>query len=362
MTSALLWKENWGKAKENLIKWWKQEGMAISLVAERSTPRLIMQKPIKPIDLDQCWIDPIYRCDVSEYYMVSHDYLAEAFPYFDTQVGPGTLGIILGAKPTYDIETVWYEPCIYDLEKFTRIKLKTVGNNQLLEHIALIDEGLKRSNKRYLVGIPDLIENVDTLAAMRGNEQLLYDLVERPSWVHERLAEINQAYFTLFNILFEKVKDDDGGNAFAAFYIWGPGKTAKLQCDFSAMISPHMFQEFVVPYLSTQCKWLDYSLYHLDGTTALHHLDELLKIKNLNAIEWTPQAGHPGGGSREWYDLYKRIKRGGKSIQAIGVKSEELIPLIDAIGPEGLFVVLDEPAMRLCDAEELLKKIEPYYS
>ena len=361
MTPGVLWKDNWGEAKKNLIKWWNREGMALSIVAERTSPRLIMSKPSKPINLEQCWIDPIYRCNASEYYMVTHEYLAEAFPYFDTQIGPGSLGVILGVKPIYDVETVWYKSCIDDPERFTGISLTTEGNSQLLAHIALIDEGLKRSNKRYLVGIPDLIENIDTLAAMRGNSQLLYDLLERPGWVHERLAEINQAYFTVFNMMFEKVQDEDGGNAFAAFNIWGPGKTAKLQCDFSAMISPHMFQEFVVPYLSAQCKWLDYSLYHLDGTTALHHLDKLLEVENLNAIEWTPQAGRPGGGSQEWYNLYKRIKRGGKGIQAIGVKADELIPLIDAIGPEGLFILLDEPAMGLSEAEELVKKVEPYY-
>jgi peptide/nickel transport system permease protein len=36
----------------------------------------------------------------------------------------------------------------------------------------------------------------DTLAALRGDQVLLIDLIERPGWVRERLAEINQAFFT----------------------------------------------------------------------------------------------------------------------------------------------------------------------
>ena len=110
--------------------------------------------------------------------------------------------------------------------------------------------------------------------------------------------------------MFERVRDADGGNVFAAFRIWGPGKTAKLQCDISANISARMFRTFVSPFLAEQCAWLDYSLYHLDGTTALQHVEPLLEIPRLNAIEWTPQAGLAGGGSPEWYDLYRRILRG----------------------------------------------------
>ena len=71
------------------------------------------------------------------------------------------------------------------------------------------------------------------------------DLVERPTWVEERLAEINAAFFAAFDLLYAKVRDADGGNAFSAFRIWGPGKTAKVQCDFSCMISPRMFRQFV---------------------------------------------------------------------------------------------------------------------
>jgi hypothetical protein len=156
------------------------------------------------------------------------------------------------------------------------------------------------------------------------------------------------------------VKDSEGGNAFSAFQIWGAGKTAKLQCDISANLSPGMFRRFVQPFLAAQCAWLDYSLYHLDGTTAFQHLDPLLEIPALNGIEWTPQAGRPGGGDPCWFDLYRRIRAGGKSVQAIGVRLDEVMPLVDAVGPAGLFIVLQSPVDRT-DAERLLQRLEPYY-
>jgi hypothetical protein len=226
-------------------------------------------------------------------------------------------------------------------------------------------EAMSRLEGRALVAFPDLIENLDTLSALRGDIPLLYDLIERPGWVMDRLAEINAAYLQVFEVLYQRIKAADGSHVFTAFNLWGPGRTAKVQCDLSANLSPRMFRQFVVPPLTAQCAWLDYSMYHLDGTNALQHLDSLLETEPLRAIEWTPQAGRPGGGSAEWYTLYRRIKAAGKSVQVVGVEDSELVPLLDAIGPQGVYVLMmDDPdrPRTLDQADRLLQAIEPYYS
>ena len=46
----------------------------------------------------------------------------------------------------------------------------------------------------------------------------------------------------------------------------------------------------------------------------MRHLPALLEIEELNAIQWTPGVGQPQGGDPCWYDLYKRIRAGGKAI------------------------------------------------
>ena len=104
-----------------------------------------------------------------------------------------------------------------------------------------------------------------------------------------------------------------------------------MQCDFSAMISPVMFERFVVPSLSEQCAWLDRALYHLDGPDCVRHLDLLLQIPNLHAIQWTPGAGEPGAGDPKWFSLYDRILRAGKSIQALQVSAERGAGIVRAI-------------------------------
>ncbi|HUU93063.1 MAG TPA: hypothetical protein VM238_17870 [Phycisphaerae bacterium] len=351
------WKPDWPQARANLVKWWNREGLALALTCPRAEPVEPVHEPPAPADLQARWTDPAYRCDRAEWEMVHRRHLAEAFPYFSTQIGPGSLGTFLGAEPHFAETTVWYEPCIEDPDSFGPIRFDPSGNRWWQVHLAIIEEGVRRAGGRYLVSQPDLIENIDTLAAMRGNERLLFDLVDRPAWVHARLAETNEAFFAAFDLIQEKVRDSGGGNSFL-FDIWGPGKTCKVQCDFSCMISAAMFREFVVPYLAEQCDWLDYSLYHLDGVRAAHHLDALLGIESLDAIEFTPEPDVPRGGSPHWYDLYRAIKAGGKSVQAIGVRPGEVIPLIEAVGPEGLMIVChadDEPS-----AERLVEQVEAY--
>ena len=140
----------------------------------------------------------------------------------------------------------------------------------------------------------------------------------------------------------------------------GPGKTAKLQSDASAMISPAMFDRFVAPAITAQCEWLDHSMFHLDGSQCLCHVDSLLSIEALGAIEWTPDPGVPCGGDTCWYDLYRRILDAGKSVQAVGVKADQVLPLLDSVGGKGLYILRVTGITDLADVERLMRAVEPY--
>jgi hypothetical protein len=90
----------------------------------------------------------------------------------------------------------------------------------------------------------------------------------------------------------------------------------------------------------------------------MRHLDNLLAIQPLDAIEWTPQAGIETGGNKRWYDLYRRILAAGKSVQVVNVEPDEVLPLLDAIGRKGVYMLIQFKDER--EAEQILERVGNY--
>jgi hypothetical protein len=355
----LCWKEDWATARQHHLDWWQQRDLVLWVTAPRDEPALDLAPPSPASSLEERWYSPEWRLQQQEYNISRCYYGGDAFPIFPTISAAGDLATYVGCGIGLSAETVWCDPCISDPpDQHPGIVLDT-SSWAFRQHVAMVELAARESAGRWLVMMPDLVENVDILAAMRGPQTFLYDLMDRPEWVVHKVAEINAAFFGAFSAFHEVVRDGYGGNAFC-FSVWGPGRTAKVQCDACAMFGPAMFRRFVAPALSAQCEWLDYSLYHLDGEDCLVNLDELLAIPALNAIEWTPRrlsVGDSGGHPRHW-DLYRRILAGGKSVQAIGVRYDEVIPLLDACGGKGMYISTSAPSE--LQARQLTERVAAY--
>jgi 5-methyltetrahydrofolate--homocysteine methyltransferase len=186
-----------------------------------------------------------YRVNVSARACADTLYFGEGVPWTAPDLAPNCLALYLGCQGVEGEGTVWCEPFIDDPE---RAEFGYDPDNFYWDFtLRLGREQLRLGQGRYLIQFPDLIEGLDTLAAMRGTDQLLMDLIERPGWVHECLERITQLYFRHYDVLYDMFRDEVGGSI---FWAWAPGRMAKFQCDFSAMISPQMFGEFMVPVLT----------------------------------------------------------------------------------------------------------------
>jgi hypothetical protein len=316
--------------------------------------------PVIPATLEERYCNAPFRAAENHYRLSRSVFPGDVLPSATTDLGPGSLALFLGSKPGFAEDTVWYYPCIDEVEDPE--ELPPLSFDETNRWWQLTEDILRRcaelAHGKYLVTCPDLIENMDALSSLRGAQTLCMDMLERPEWIEQKIAEINKVWFEVYSRIYDIIKLDDGSSTFGAFYIWGPGKVAKVQCDTSAMFSPEMYQRFVVPALTEQCQWLDHSLYHLDGTQAMVHLDTLLAIEPLDAIEWTPQAGIETGGNKRWYDLYRRILSAGKSVQVVNVEPDEVLPLLDAIGPKGVYILIQFKNEH--EAERVLKSVEAY--
>ena len=359
-----MWKSNWPQTQQRFQKWWKREGLLVGMWGAPETATCIHEQataPIPPATIEERYCNATYRAAQNHYRLSRSIFPLDVLPSASADLGPGSLALFCGSKPGLAEDTVWFYPCIEEVAEPESLPPLRFDPTSAWWRISegILSECAKHAHGKYLVGCPDLIENVDVLSSIRGAQTLMMDMLERPEWVEKKIWEINQVYFDAYQRIHDIIKLDDGSSAFGAFYVWGPGKTAKLQCDASAMFSPEMYKQFVVPALTAQCEWLDNSIYHLDGTQAMCHLDTLLSIEPLDAIEWTPQAGIEPGGNKRWYDLYKRILAGGKSVQVVNVELHDIKPLLDAIGTQGVYILIQFKDQR--EADQALKIVEPFY-
>ena len=359
-----MWKVNWEQSKQRFVNWWKREGLLIGMWGAPETGRAIHEEvaaPAIPASLEERYCCAAFRASENHYRLSRSIFPLDILPSASTDLGPGSLALFLGSQPGFSEDTVWYHPCIEKDPAPEKLPpLRFDENNHWWKITGdILRRCAETAQGKYLVTCPDLVENMDTLSSLRGAQTLCFDLIERPEWVEQKIREINDVWFAAYQRIYDLIKLDDGSSAFGAFYLWGPGKVAKVQCDASAMFSPKMYRRFVAPALTAQCEWLDQSLYHLDGTQALIHLEALLEIAPLDAIEWTPQAGIETGGNQRWHDLYRRILAAGKSVQVVNVEPDEVVPLLDAIGNRGVYLLIQFKNEQ--EVEQVLKRVEGYY-
>jgi hypothetical protein len=350
------WKTNWEESKKHYIDWWAGKGIVLSMwehLQKEGAPHELIAPPVPAIDLQQYWFDPLWRAGNLHYQLSRSSLKADILPVANTQLGPGSLAAMLGAELDGDDETIWIrhrEGCELKLEL-------DEANPWYRLHLNLLKASKTNSNGKYFVGCPDLVEGLDVLASIRGTQDVLMEMIMDPEGLEMQLQKVNDIYFQVFDQIYDIIREGDE-MAFCYFSLWGPRKVSKLQSDISVMISEDDFRRFVAPFTREQCQKIDYTLYHLDGVDAQRHLEAILEIDELNAIQWTPGYGQPQGGDPCWYDLYRRILSAGKSIMPCWVTVDELQPLLDNVGANGVNILMDFKSEK--DIDAALKIVERY--
>ncbi|HBQ63632.1 MAG TPA: trimethylamine corrinoid protein 2 [Clostridiales bacterium] len=355
---------DWESTKKRFGEWWKgqlRQGPLMWIVATRDIP-LPGNEPEPPFQsLEEYFIGPEARSVRLRNQCRKMIYLADAFPSLTLNIGPGSMSTYLGSEPVFSPQTVWYTECIHDWADWKGMAYDP-ENKWWKRHLEVLRQARDIAGEDYPVDIPDIIENVDILSAMLGPQNLLFDLMDHPDVIKAFVERIDDLYFEYYDRIYEVVKDRSGGCSYTAFRICGPGRTAKVQCDFSAMISPDQFRTFVQPSLQKQCARLDATLYHLDGPDAVRHLDALMEIPELSALQYTPGAGNPPACSKEFDFIHDRVKAAGKSLWiSVGGKDYEAWVqsadrLVQRYGTESLYLLF--PVMSETQAETLLNKAE----
>ena len=343
MTRLKYYDEDWDQTRDILTAWWRRElppGPVLSVTAPRDQPIECPAAGESPTDPRESWLDMEFQITAFEAAIAEVYHGGLAYPYITPLLGPGSMNLFLGAEAGFAPETVWYEPCFKDPAK---VDLEIRSDNEYWRWtVAATRLYMERAAGKFLVGIPDMVEGLDVLAALFGTQELLTFLIDCPAEIHRLLRQLDEIYWEAFDPLYEMVKDEREGNVYAAFQIWGPGRTLKTQCDFAAMLSPDMFAEFVCPYMEKQCQQADFSLYHLDGPDCIRHLPVLLsEVPSLKAVQWVAGAGnqHVQSADPAWWDvIWRPVYASGRAANVLGNSPEMVEAFVREFGWAGTFV------------------------
>ncbi len=343
--------DNWAEIKQRFEAWWNLKGMdrpLMRIVASKREYSGNSNNNIKYENPEEYYTNIKKRVEQYKNYYKTHKFYAEAFPNFDINLGAGSMALYLGCEPIFSEDTIWFKKCVKESWHDFGPLCYNPNNLWWKRHIEMINQAKELINGDFPIGIPDIIENMDILSAMRGPQELCYDLIDEPELIFGYLKQLDELYFKYYDTIYNLVKLEDESSVYTAFQIWGPGKTAKVQCDFSAMMSPSQFKNMVVPFLREQCKKMSNSMYHLDGPGAVKHLDALLEIEELNAVQWTPGAGDPDGANEVWYPIYDKIISANKGLW-IGIGEgmyddwiDKVGKLVKRYGPHHLYILFPE--------------------
>ena len=71
------------------------------------------------------------------------------------------------------------------------------------------------------------------------------------------------------------------------------------------------------------------------------HLDHLLSLETLDAIQWVPGDGAPNTTDPCWYEYFEKIQRAGKSLILLESDPNGVENLLKHISTKGLFLRCD---------------------
>ena len=343
--------EDWARAERDWSAWWAGELDRPLVWIEGRVPPADGPLPEAPSFAPNLPMDMPAEEVVARYaaHLACRRFHGDAVPKWWPNWGPGVGASFLGAPLRTAPDTVWFEPThsgpIRDLT------LRYDPDAQWWRRLQDVTRAaVDLWGSRACVCHTDIGGNLDILASLRTTEQLLFDVVDEPDEVARCAAQLTSLWLRYYDELAALiVPAGRGTSAWAS--LWSPGRHYILQCDFAYMISPQMFERFVMPDLEACCAALDHGLYHLDGTGQIAHLDQLLALDRLRGIQWVPGSGQPV--EEHWLPLLRRIRDGGK-LCYLGVTTAGARAIVQALGGKGFMLRIREE-MNAEDSTDFLR-------
>jgi hypothetical protein len=306
------------------------------------------------------WTDPDIVVARAERGIARTYYAGMAHPGFWYNLGPSIASAYLGCPLVFSGDTSWQEPIVRDWDEFMsrldglvsfpgdRIRFTDPqGQRWWQATLDVTRLAAERAQQGYMVGLTDLGDCFDIMSHLRRPGPLCTDLVDSPDVLVTLRDWLTRLWFRLHDELTAIIRRHQEGSS-SCIGLWSPGTSYPLQCDFSCMVSPRMYEEYILPEVVAFARGLDHTIYHLDGVDAIKHLDLILSVPEIDAIQWVPGEGRPT--AVHWIPMLEKIQRAGKGLFVFAEGIEEVRTLARSLRPEGLLIVSWASSVDAADA------------
>ncbi len=351
--------KNFEETKQRFKSFWKRKEADRCCIAITAPKDNSVWPNFGSPTLEKQWLDSEYRFSMLNSYMEITAYYGEALPNICPNYGPGVLAAFAGSDFELDNGTVWFDrnPMLKTIESISPLKLNS--SSPMWQSLRQLTN-LAFKNDVFLA-TTDIGGTLDIAASFRGAENILMDLIEYSEEIKKLCDYIDDFWIEIFTKLTDEIgANQDGYTAWLS--LWNDKKWYPLQCDLSVMISKEMFNDFVVPSLTKQAKAMDTALYHLDGPGEIQHLDSIMAIKGINAIQWVPMPkpnGYLDNANPEYFPMYRKILENNKSLVLNLVDPDCVEFLLSNIPNKGLYISTSVASEKR--AKELIKIAENCY-
>lgn len=356
MITELAFKPDFARTTERFDAWWRGEVIDRPPVTVRVRPTRSPREIPPPATMRQRWMNVEYAVDSAIARMEVRPFVGDTLPIYWPNIGPEITATLFGCDLFFDTRTSWSKPVVHSLDDWQQVVEREPDFlNPYWQAVEQMTEyAIAASRGRYLVGITDLHGNYDILAGLRDPQNLCLDLIDAPRTVRRAASHVSRAFLDCFCRLYAKVEAAGmGSTTWTPFYFPGPAYVPS--CDFWCLVSDEIARDFVLPTILFEMLPLERSIFHLDGPQAVRHLDLLLKIEKLDAIQWVYGDGH--GRAERWINTYKRIRDAGKSVQVLAADPADALAVLDAVGPEGVWLDVLSEFTSVEEAESFLSEV-----
>ena len=346
------YKSDWQEAKRRLSALWNHERLDRPCIAVLAPQAVANPTPVRePADDEARWLDPTYRVALARWQLESTWWGGEAIPSCLQLAGWVNC---LGGTPYFMPDTIWFETRNVDFGRPSPFQ-HDPDNLWTARYCTLLLAVCAASGRDgFLIGSPGGLPANDLLSMHMGTREFLFALMDHPEWMAEAILAGARDQLRMkqeFQAMIRGLCDFWYGNA-GWMPFWAPEPFNSTQSDVSCMLSPEMFDRFVVPELKVYGEEYDALWYHLDGGNARQHLPRLLSLPFLRVVQYTPAPFEPPNGPGH-LEMYQRIQAAGRIVH-IQVPVENVEPLVRELDPA--LLMLDTWVPSRAEGERLLEQ------